>query len=160
MKQSIQIAYNYLKNQNFNLKTLKKAISKPRFPGEFDQAFKGELASYIQSFPENRERRFPIHFMNHPDTKTKLCTKRENCWPVSFMMQIQSEHEGPQVCVTLCDPMDHTVHGILQVRILECVAFPFSRGSSQPRIEPRSPALQADSLPAEPPGEAQEYWSG
>ena len=29
--------------------------------------------------------------------------------------------------------MDHTVHGILQARILECVAFPFSRGSSQPR---------------------------
>ena len=38
-----------------------------------------------------------------------------------------------QSCPTLCDPMDHTVHGILQVRILEWVAFPFSRGSSQPR---------------------------
>ena len=34
---------------------------------------------------------------------------------------------------TLCDPIDYTVHGILQVRILEWVAFPFSRGSSQPR---------------------------
>ena len=32
-----------------------------------------------------------------------------------------------------CDPMDYTVHGILQARILEWVAFPFSRGSSQPR---------------------------
>ena len=32
----------------------------------------------------------------------------------------------------LCDPMDYTVHGILQARILEQVAFPFSRGSSQP----------------------------
>ena len=32
-----------------------------------------------------------------------------------------------------CDPMDHTVHGVLQTRILEWVAFPFSRGSSQPR---------------------------
>jgi len=29
--------------------------------------------------------------------------------------------------------MDYTVHGILQARILEWVAFPFSRGSSQPR---------------------------
>ena len=28
---------------------------------------------------------------------------------------------------TLCDPMDYTVHGILQGRILECIAFPFSR---------------------------------
>ena len=34
---------------------------------------------------------------------------------------------------TLCYPMDYTVHGILQARILEWVAFPFSRGSSQPR---------------------------
>ena len=37
-----------------------------------------------------------------------------------------------QLCLTLCDPMDHTVHGILQARILEWVAFPFSRVSSQP----------------------------
>ena len=44
------------------------------------------------------------------------------------------------------DPMDYTTHGILQARILEWVAFPFSRGSSQPR----DPALQEDSLPAEP----------
>ena len=38
-----------------------------------------------------------------------------------------------QSCLTLCDSMDCKVHGILQVRILEWVAFPFSRGSSQPR---------------------------
>ena len=35
--------------------------------------------------------------------------------------------------MSICDPMDCTVHGILQVRILEWVAFLFSRGSSQPR---------------------------
>ena len=52
--------------------------------------------------------------------------------------------------LTLCDPMVYTVHGILQARILERVAFPFSRGSSQPR----SPALQADSLPAEAQGKS------
>ena len=46
--------------------------------------------------------------------------------------------------------MDYTVHGILQARILEWVAFPFSRGSAQSRDQPRSPALQTDSLPAEP----------
>ena len=39
----------------------------------------------------------------------------------------------PQPCPILCDPMDCTVYGILQARILEWVAFPFSRGSSQPR---------------------------
>ena len=38
-----------------------------------------------------------------------------------------------QLCPTLCDPMDHTVHRILQARILEWVAIPFSRVSSQPR---------------------------
>ena len=38
-----------------------------------------------------------------------------------------------QLCPTLCNPMDYTVHGILQARILEWVAFPFARGSSQPR---------------------------
>ena len=57
-------------------------------------------------------------------------------------------------CPSLCDPMDHTVNGILYARILEWVAFPFSSGFSQEKIElqgePRSPALQADSLPAEP----------
>ena len=37
-----------------------------------------------------------------------------------------------QLCPTLCDTMDNTVHGILQARILEWVAFPFSRGSAQP----------------------------
>ena len=57
-----------------------------------------------------------------------------------------------QSCPTLCDPMDYTVHGILQARILEWVAFPFSRGYSQPRIEPRSPALRADYIPSEQPG--------
>ena len=36
-------------------------------------------------------------------------------------------------CPALCNPMDYMVHGILQARILELVAFPFSRGSSQPR---------------------------
>ena len=50
-----------------------------------------------------------------------------------------------------CDPMDYTVHGILLARILEWVAKPFSRGSSQPRDQTKSPTLQADSLPAKLP---------
>ena len=46
--------------------------------------------------------------------------------------------EVAQSCLTLCDPMDcslpgSSVHGILQAKILEWVAIPFSRGSSQPR---------------------------
>ena len=43
-----------------------------------------------------------------------------------------------QLCLTLFDPMDHSlpgssIHGILQTRILEWVAIPFSRGSSRHR---------------------------
>ena len=38
-----------------------------------------------------------------------------------------------QLFPTLCDPMDYTVHGILWARIVEWIAFPFSRRSSQPR---------------------------
>ena len=45
----------------------------------------------------------------------------------------ESEVKVAQLCPTLCNPMDYTVHGILQAKILEWVAFPFSRGSSQPR---------------------------
>ena len=46
--------------------------------------------------------------------------------------------------------MDCTVHGILQARILEWVAVPFSRDLPNPGVEPRSSALQADAFPAEP----------
>ena len=55
-------------------------------------------------------------------------------------------------CPTLCAPMDYTVHGILQARILEWVAFPSPGDLPNPGIKPRSPSLQADSLPAEPQG--------
>ena len=44
-----------------------------------------------------------------------------------------SESVSHSVGPTLCDPMDYRVHGILQARILEWVAVPFSRGFSQPR---------------------------
>ena len=60
-----------------------------------------------------------------------------------------------QSCPTLCNPMDcslpgSSIHGILQARILEWSAFLFSRGSSQPR----SPALQVNSLLSEPSGKS------
>ena len=55
-------------------------------------------------------------------------------------------------CPTLCAPMDYTVHGILQARILEWAAFPSPGDLPNPGIKPRSPSLQADSLPAEPQG--------
>ena len=57
-----------------------------------------------------------------------------------------------QSCLTLCNPMDYTVHGILQARILKWVAFPFSWDLPKPGTEPRSPTLQVDSSPTEPQG--------
>ena len=60
--------------------------------------------------------------------------------------------EVPQLCPILCDPMDYIVHGILQARILEWWLFPSPGDLPNPGIELRSPALQADSLPSEPPG--------
>jgi len=53
---------------------------------------------------------------------------------------------------TLCNPIDYTVHGILQTRILEWVAVPFSRGSSHPRDRIQVSHTAGHSLPAEPPG--------
>ena len=54
-----------------------------------------------------------------------------------------------------CSLPDSSVHGILQVRILEWVAFPSPGDLPDPGIEPRSPALQADSLPTEEPENSQ-----
>ena len=54
-----------------------------------------------------------------------------------------------QSCLTLGNPMDYTVHGALQARILEWLAFPFFRDLPNSGIKPRYPALQVDSLPAE-----------
>ena len=51
---------------------------------------------------------------------------------------VKESERVAELCLTLCDPMDcnppgSSVHGILQARILEWVAIPFSRGSSGPR---------------------------
>ena len=63
-----------------------------------------------------------------PPQVMPLCPKQ-----VQSLAWITMKVKVAQPCLTLCDPMDYTVHGILQARILEWVAFPFSRRSSQPR---------------------------
>ena len=52
---------------------------------------------------------------------------------MKYITHVKVKVKVTQSCLPLCDSMDYTVHGILQARILEWVAFPFSRGSSQPR---------------------------
>ena len=65
-----------------------------------------------------------------------------------------------QSCPTLCDTMDYTVHGILQARILEWVAFPFSRGSSQPRDQTQVSHIAGRFFTSQATREAQGYWNG
>ena len=68
--------------------------------------------------------------------------------------------KGAQSCPTLCNPMDYRVHGILQARILEWVAVPFSRGSSQLRNQTRVSHIAGGFFTSWATREAQEHWSG
>ena len=81
---------------------------------------------------------------------TKFCLVKAMLFPVVMYGCEKVKVKAAQLCPTLWDPMDYTVHGILQARPLEWVVFPFSMGSSQPMDQ--TPALQADSLPTQPPG--------
>ena len=77
-------------------------------------------------------------------------------------MSVYMRVKSLQLCLTLCDPIDYSlpgssVHEILQSRILEWVAMPSSKGSSQPRENVHLLCLlhwQAGSLPLAPPEEA------
>ena len=62
-----------------------------------------------------------------------------------------------QSCLALCDSMDcstpgSSVHGILQQEYWSGLSFPIPRDLPNPGTEPRSPALQSDSLLSETPG--------
>ena len=67
---------------------------------------------------------------------------------------VWSEVKVTESCLTLCDPMDSIVHGILQARILEWAVFPFSRGSSQLRDWTQVSCIAGRVLSAELPGKA------
>ena len=71
-----------------------------------------------------------------------------------------SEVKVVQSCPTLCNSMDYTVCGILQARTLEWVAFPFSRGSFQPRDWTQVSHIAGRFFTTWATREAQEYWSG
>ena len=74
--------------------------------------------------------------------------------PYSFLSELNTES-----CQTLWDPMDCIVHGILQARILEWVAFPFSRGSSQPSNRTQVSLIAGRFFASWATRETQEYWS-
>ena len=77
--------------------------------------------------------------------------EKSNIYPLCAGVHAKLLHS----CLTLCGPMDCSLpgpsaYGILQARILEWVAMPSSRESSQPRVLTSSPVLQVDSLLSEP----------
>ena len=63
-----------------------------------------------------------------------------------------------QSCQNLCNTMDYAVNGILQARILEWVAIPFCRGSSQPRDQTQVSHIAGRFFTSRATREAQEYW--
>ena len=70
-------------------------------------------------------------------------------------MKVKSESEVAQSCLTLSDPMDHSlpgssIHGIFQARVLEGLIFSSPRNIPDPELKPRSSALESDALPSEP----------
>ena len=81
-------------------------------------------------------------------------------WAQHMGSMIKCEVKVTQSYLTLCDPMDYTVHGILQARILEWVTFPFSRRSSQPRDYTQVFCIVGGFFTSWATREAQKYWSG
>ena len=62
-----------------------------------------------------------------------MVVERDMTEQFSLGQKVKVKVKVAQLCPTLCDLMDCTAHGILQARILEWIAVPFSRGSSQTR---------------------------
>ena len=91
----------------------------------------------------------------------KLKKKKKKKIPRDYcLLEKDSEVKATQSCPTLWDPKDYTVHGILLARILEWVAFPFSRGSSQPRYQTQVSHIAGGFFTSWVTRETQECWSG
>ena len=97
--------------------------------------------SYVEPLPIVYPPKIPL-----VDVKNKIFL-----FSVVIQVVVGAESES---CVVVSDSLQppglYTVHGILQARILEWVAFPFPGDLPNPGIEPRSPTLQAGSLPLVP----------
>ena len=77
-------------------------------------------------------------------------------WQITAKLEVKVT----QLCLTLCDPLDKAVHGILQAKILEWVAFLFSRGSSQSRDQTQVSCMAGGFFTSWATKEAPKYWSG
>ena len=83
---------------------------------------------YYSTIKMNAFESVPMRQMNlEPIIQSEVKSERK------IQITYRKKVKVTQSCPTLCNLMDYTVRGILQARILEWVAFPFSRGSSKPR---------------------------
>ena len=103
---------------------------------------------------------YSIKFMYHSFFIHSFVDGHLGCFHVLAIVKWSEEVKVAQLCPTLCNPMDYTVHVILQARILEWVAVPFSRGSSQPRDRTQVSCIAGRFFTRWDMREAQEYWSG
>ena len=71
----------------------------------------------VREFQEKKKKKIFFCFISY--------AKASDCVKIKLKVKVT------QLCPILCDPMDYTLRGILQARILEWVAIPFSRGSFQ-----------------------------
>ena len=97
-----------------------------------------------------------MHINDHDNAK---CFEMKETQCTTEIYNPAAAAKSLQSCPTLCDPIDGSPPGssvpeILQARILEWVAMPPSRDLPNPGIKPRSPTLQEDSSPSEPPGKS------
>ena len=113
------------------------------------------MCTYITSLLDLPPTPCPTHIGHHKALSWGPCTIRE--LPTSCLFYRCVGAMSFHSCLTLCYSMDSTlpgssVHGLLQARILEWVAVPFSRYIPHPRIEPESPALPRRFFTTKPPG--------
>ena len=83
-----------------------------------------------------------------------ICIYLSDC-SKSVSLTVKVSHS----CLTLCNLTDYTVHGILQARILEWEAIPFSMRSSQSRDQTQVSLIAGGFFTSWATREAQEYWS-
>ena len=101
---------------------------------------------------------FPLWALKSLQIVTAAMKLEDNYFLEGKLLQT-CEVKLAQLCPTLCDHMDYTVHGILQASILEWVVCPFSRQSSQPRDQTLVSHIAGGFFTSWATREPQEYWS-